>query len=235
MQRILITGSSRGLGYEFTKQYLSQGQQVIATCRQPELADRLHLLKEKYAERLSIIALDVSQEASITEALIKVNKLTSSLDILINNAGMGFRKSLQELTLVDLTNVFLTNAAAPLVVAKTFMPLLAKGERPMLANITSRLGSITLQQKEMAGIGSYDYNASKAALNMLVAMLANELKSQGIIVITQSPGWARTDMGREEAPNSAEEVVTGMIKIFSRVTLEDTGKFYEWTGQELPW
>lgn len=235
MQRILITGSSRGLGYEFTKQYLSQGQQVIATCRKPELANNLHLLKDKYPGQLGIIPLDVSQDASIAEALTKVNKLTSTLDILINNAGIGSRKNLQELTFKDLTNVFLTNAAAPLFVARAFLPLLAKSERPMLANITSRLGSITLQKGEMASTGSYDYNASKAALNMLVAMLANELKPQNIIVLAQSPGWARTDMGREEAPNSAEEVVTGMIKLFSRATLEDTGKFYEWTGQELPW
>jgi len=65
-------------------------------------------------------------------------------------------------------------------------------------NITSQLGSITLQKGEFSGIGSVDYNASKAALNMISTILASQLKAQGVIIIIQSPGWASTDMGGNE-------------------------------------
>ena len=145
----------------------------------------------------------------------------------MNNAGIGLRKSFQELTIDDLTNVFLTNAAAPLIISRTFLPLLAKGNRPLIANITSRLGSIALQTGDFSGIGSIDYNASKAALNMMSTMLASELKAQGIIVLIQSPGWATTDLGGNQAPNTPEEVVSSTIEIFANATLKDTGKYYD--------
>ena len=235
MPTVLITGSSRGLGYEFTQQYLAQNAQVIATCRNISSANKLHILKEKYEKKLTIISLDVTEENSIKKAYKLVNKSFSCVDILINNAGMGFRKSFQELTVDDLTNVYLTNAIAPLMVIRNFLPLMVKAKRPLIANITSQLGSITLQKGELSGIGSVDYNASKAALNMISTILASQLKAQGVIILIQSPGWARTDLGGNEAPNSPQEVVSGMIKIFTNATLKDTGKYYEWTGNELPW
>ncbi len=235
MPTVLITGSNRGLGYEFTRQYLIQDAQVIASCRQPESSNQLHLLKKEYGNSLTIIPLDVTQENSIKEAFKLVEKNFSHLDLLLNNAGIGFRKSFQELTIDDLSNVFLTNAIAPLIMTRTFLPLLAKGNRPLIANITSQLGSITLQTGDFSGIGSIDYNASKAALNMMSTMLASELKAQGIIVLIQSPGWATTDLGGDQASNTPEEVVSGMIEIFANATVKDTGKYYEWTGEELPW
>ena len=235
MPTVLITGSSRGLGYEFTQQYLAQNAQVIATCRNISSAKKLHILKEKYEKKLTIISLDVTEENSIKKAYKLVNKSFSCVDILINNAGRGFRKSFQELTVDDLSNVYLTNAIAPLMVIRNFLPLMVKAKRPLIANITSQLGSITLQKGELSGIGSVDYNASKAALNMISTILASQLKAQGVILLIQSPGWARTDLGGNEAPNSPQEVVSGMIKIFTNATLKDTGKYYEWTGNELPW
>ncbi|MGF1490628.1 MAG: SDR family oxidoreductase [Prochloraceae cyanobacterium] len=235
MQTVLITGSNRGLGYEFTAQYLEQGARAIACCRQPKTANKLQLLKTKYDRQLTIVPLDVSKESSIIEAFKLIKNNFNSIDLLINNAGIGLRKTLDNFTFEDLTNIFLINAAAPLIVSRTFLPLLMAGNRPIIANITSQLGSITLQQSEFTGIGSFDYNPSKAALNMISVMLASSLKNKGIIVLTQSPGWASTDLGGSNAPNSPEEVVSGMIKIFNSISLQDTGKYYEWTGKELPW
>ena len=79
MQTVLITGSSRGLGYEFTRQYLAQNAQVIATCRNISSANKLHLLKQKYDKKLTIISLDVAQEDSIKEAYNLVNNPDSAL------------------------------------------------------------------------------------------------------------------------------------------------------------
>ena len=235
MQTVLITGSSRGLGYEFTRQYLAQNAQVIATCRNISSANKLHLLKQEYEKKLTIVTLDVTPENSLKEAYHLGHNSFSHVDILINNTGMGFRKSFQELTIDDLTHVYLTNAMAPLIVARTFLPLLVKAKRPLIANITLQLGSITLQKGDFSGIGSVDYNAGKATLNMISTILASQLKAQGVIMLLQSPSGASTDMGGNEAPNTPQEVVSGMIKIFTNATLKDTGKYYEWTGKELPW
>ena len=79
MQTVLITGSSRGLGYEFTRQYLAQNAQVIATFRNISSANKLHLLKQKYDKKLTIISLDVAQEDSIKEAYNLVNNPDSAL------------------------------------------------------------------------------------------------------------------------------------------------------------
>ncbi len=235
MQTVLITGSNRGLGYEFVRQYLEQDAKVISCCRQPQTARQLKKLQAKYNHQLLIIPLDVTKQESITQAFDLVQQNFNSLDLLINNAGIGLRKTLNNFTLEDLTTTFLTNAAAPLIVSRTFLPLLSAGNRPTIANITSQLGSISLQQNQFIGIGSFDYNPSKAALNMISVMLASFLKDREIIVITQSPGWASTDLGGSDAPNTPEEVVAAMIKIFKGVSLQDSGKYYEWTGAELPW
>ncbi|MDJ0715142.1 MAG: SDR family NAD(P)-dependent oxidoreductase [Prochloraceae cyanobacterium] len=96
MQTVLITGSNRGLGYEFTRQYLAQDARVIATCRQTESGNQLHLLEKKYSKKLTIISLDVTQENSIKEAFNLVQKNFSHLDLLVNNAGIGLRKSFKE-------------------------------------------------------------------------------------------------------------------------------------------
>lgn len=234
MKKILITGANRGLGLEFTRQYLGAGNRVLAACRDPESAGELQKLKEQHGEVLSIHALDVASTESIENAARDISEKVESLDIVINNAGIGTWSTLDSLTMEEMMKVFQTNGAAPLLVSRAFLPLLEKSERPLLAQITSRLGSIALRET-FGSTGSYAYNASKAALNMIGKMLSIDLKGSGIIVILQSPGWARTDMGGQEATSSPEEVVTGMIDIFTKATMEDTGKFYEWSGEEIPW
>lgn len=234
MKSILITGANRGLGLEFARQYIESGHRVLATCREPRKADALKKLHARHADLLSILPLDVADEASIETTARAAGDHMEKLDILINNAGIGIWKSFEEQEMEELVEVFKTNAAGPLLVAKYFLPLLSKGERPLLANITSGYGSINLRD-EYGTAGSYSYNSSKAALNMIGKMLAFELKPRGIIVILQSPGWVRTDMGGQGAELTVEQSVASMIKIFDRANMADSGKFYDRTGSETPW
>ncbi len=235
MKTILITGANRGLGLEFTRQYLDSGNRVIATCRNPSQAETLQGLKSSGGERLSIHTLDVSNEESIAQTADEVARCFDAIDILINNAGFGNWAGIDDTTLDNMVESYRINAAGPLIVARSFLPLLNKGERPLAVFITSKLGSITCREEMGKDADSYCYNTSKTALNMIGEMLTVQLKEDNIIVLLQSPGWARTDMGGQEATNSPQEVVAGMIKTFHRATLKDTGKFHEWTGQELPW
>lgn len=235
MKTILITGANRGLGYEFTRQYLESGNMVIATCRNPEKASALQELHTNYKDTLSILQLEVTSEEAITGTVDKAAQRSDTIDILINNAGVGHWDPLEGTTFDLMTDSYRINAVAPLLITRAFLPLLKKAERPLAAFITSLLGSIARREEMGMDSGSFCYNASKAALNMIGAMLALQLKEDGIIVLLQSPGWASTDMGGKEAANTPREVVTGMIEIFQNATLHDSGKFLQWTGEELPW
>ncbi len=176
--RLLITGANRGLGLEFVRQYLKKGDEVIATCRNPKEAKALQELKKLYEEKLTIQELDVSSQDSMINAFAQINFLFSSLDLLINNAGVisgGQNRyhAFEKLYTEDLSKVFQINTIGPVLTMETFFPLLKKGNNPKVANISSRMGSISLKNSS----NTYSYDASKAALNMYSKALAHHLKT----------------------------------------------------------
>jgi len=181
MKNIFITGSSRGLGLEFTKQYLEKGDKVIASCRNPEKATELQELKKEYPDTLLIFKLDVTKEEERDKIYENTKSNTENIDILINNAGIvsgNEKKSsvLGEVYKEDFGKVFLVNSIAPLLISEKFLPLLEKSENAKIVNITSLNGSIA---KRNVG-GKYSYASSKAALNMITKILSNDLRDKGM-------------------------------------------------------
>jgi NAD(P)-dependent dehydrogenase (short-subunit alcohol dehydrogenase family) len=234
---ILVTGASRGLGLEFCRQYLHEESSTVllATCRQPARATALQALAASHPGRCEVLPLDVTDEASLETAGREIAAAHPRIDLLINNAGIGGgRLGLAGGTRERLREVFETNTISPLRVALAFLPLLRRGRRPLLANITSRLGSIALKGT-FSTTGGLAYAASKAALNSLSRELALLTRDDGIIVLAQSPGWASTDMGGPAATMTPAQVVSGMRRVFARATLADTGRFLEYDGSEIPW
>lgn len=236
MKTIFISGSSRGLGLEFTTQYLEQREKVIASCRNPEKAKELQALQSKYPDNLSIIQLDVTEEEGRTQAYKQIEKDFGALDVLINNAGIisGNEKnpiSLGEIYKEDFSKVLLVNSISPLLMSEKFLPLLEKGDQAKIINISSQNGSIT---KRTEG-GKYSYCTSKAALNMITKILANDLRAKGITTLAIHPGWVLTDMGGLEAPLEKDASISRIINLIEQTTLSDTGKFLDWQGNELPW
>ncbi|HEC22974.1 MAG TPA: SDR family oxidoreductase [Chloroflexi bacterium] len=232
MERILITGANRGLGLEFVRQYSDAGSRIFATCRNPETATALQALQASHPDRLSVLPLDVTDEASIRACLAAIGEQTDALDVLINNAGIFIRGERPDtLDAGAMLNVFHVNAIGPLMVARQALDLLRKGNRPRIINITSRLGSITLKQSG----GNYSYCASKAALNMLTRTLSFDVRADGIIAVMLHPGWVQTDMGGQEAPLKPEESIRGMRAVIESLRPEDSGRFLQWDGEELPW
>ena len=147
MKSILITGANRGLGLEFTRQYLDSGHRVIATSRNPSQAESLQGLKSNGGERLSIHSLDVSNEECITQVADEVAHRFDAIDLLINNAGVGDWAGIEDTTLDNMAESYRINAAGPLLVTRSFLPLLKKGDRPLAVFITSLLSSITYREK----------------------------------------------------------------------------------------
>lgn len=229
---ILITGSNRGLGLEWTRQLLARGENVFATCRNPDAAQQLQTLKKDYSQNLTIIALDISDEDSITAAHKAITAQTDKIDILINNAGISAgNEVLENLDSEIFLNLMRVNALGPTFVIQQFLDLLKNSENPKVINITSGVASMTNWDRATM----FSYPASKAALNMLTRALRVVLQEFEIPIVLIDPGWVKTDMGGPDAWITAEESIAGMMKILDTMTLEDTGKFLHYSGSEIPW
>jgi len=127
--------------------------------------------------------------------------------------------------------VFRVNTMAPLRMAERFVAQVARSERRLIANVSSRMGSIGDNSRG----GSYIYRSSKAALNMVVKSLSADLAGRGIAVVAFHPGWVQTDMGGPEAAITAAESVAGMRAVIERLGPADNGKFFDYDGSEIPW
>ncbi|MDH5507104.1 MAG: SDR family oxidoreductase [Anaerolineae bacterium] len=232
MKHILVTGANRGLGLEFTRQYLGRAARVLATCRQPEQAGELHQLMAAHPEQLTILQLDVTKQAEIDAVGEQAAAAVDRLDILINNAGILPRKETPDnITEHTLLKALHTNAVGPLMVAQRLLDLLKAGEQPKIVNITSQIGSLA---RKSSG-GYYSYASSKAALNMLTRALSFDVRREGIIAVMVHPGWVQTDMGGSGASITAEVSVSGLRQVIDDLTMEDSGRFLSWDGNELPW
>ena len=234
--RILITGANRGLGLEFVNQYLNRGEEIIATCRNPEGSNCLQTLIQKFSSHLNIFKMDVGNQKSINDAYRVIKENYNSIDVLINNAGIisgGKNRyhTLGELHTEDIGKVFQINSIAPILVLEKFFPLLKKGYTPKVVNISSRMGSISLK----SGTSTYSYDASKAALNMFSKALAPRLMREKISIVVLHPGWVKTDMGTDRAAIYPKESINGMIRVIDGIIPSDSGKFIDWEGNEIPW
>ncbi|CEL97025.1 unnamed protein product [Vitrella brassicaformis CCMP3155] len=180
---------------------------------------------------------------SIKDALKSVQKEgIDTIDCLICNAGIATEghpnDSAQSCDRAAMLHVFDVNVAGVLDCIQTFTPLLRRSDKRLVLCISSRLGSIELN--DTGNITAY--RVSKAALNMLVKTFAvDEAKRQisdGLAVVAVHPGWTDTDMGRSgdrKPPLPLNECVEGIAKLMAECSAKDSGKFVQWDGQELPW
>ena len=236
---ILLTGTSRGIGLEFVRQYAALGWNVIATCRRPHEANELQAIAAEFP-KVKIEELDVLRHDMI-EALAKKYK-DQPIDVLLSVAGffgdnLQMRGSFYTRLNFDLWDLYVnTNAIGPLKVAEAFYGSVAASEQKKMMTISSQQGSI----EDSYGPGSYFYRGSKAALNMFMHTLSEDVKIKraDIMVGLFSPGLIIDDRtrnlpleGKVERPIS----VTGMIGVIESFTPEMSGGFFKWSGESVPW
>lgn len=238
MQRVLITGANRGLGLEFTRQFLERGECVFACCRNPEAAVRLGELKSVYRKQLEIVEMDVSDFESIRRSHEVVKTHTDVIDILINNAGVysiyGSKEPSEHLGTLrfeDALKVFRINAVAPIIVVQEYLDLLVASSGAKIVGISTGYASLSLNTKGFP----YYYSASKAAMNMFMRSLSVEVKKWGITAVLLDPGWVQTDMGGPGAPLTPKQSVEGMIRVIDAIKPEQSGCFLNWRGETVPW
>lgn len=234
MKTIFVTGASRGIGLEWTRQCLERGHRLLATCRNPHKTEGLSVLRESYADHLDIFTLDVEDEESVTRLFSELDKKAQSIDLLFNNAGIIDWENMLNVATVSMEKVYKVNVVGALLVLRRAIPCLRRSANPVVANISSRLGSIELRGNTQLG-GAMAYQCSKAALNMLTKQASIDLAPFGITVLSQSPGWVRTEMGGGEAKFSVKEAVANMLGHLEDAGTSLSGKFLAEDGVELPW
>ena len=231
MQRVVVTGANRGIGLEFTRQLLARGDRVYAACRHPGKALALTGLAAAHPGHLRVLPLELTSERSIAEFVREFAALGDALDLLINNGGILVTgERFGALTAKSLNDSFAANAAGPLLVTQALAPLLDKGNKPRVVNITSELGSLAMARR----FGTPSYSISKAALNMATRQLAAVLAPR-ITVFCLHPGWVRTDMGGADAPLTVEQSVTAMLNVIDSATAADAGRYLDYAGAALAW
>ena len=222
----IITGGNRGIGKEFIHQLLSKNHTIITGVRNPERMDIDH-------ELLSIFKLDVSDSQSVVEFAQSVLQQTNQVDVLVNNAGRmdGRWQTIGEVDPDLSLEVLNVNTIGPLRVTQALWPLLERTSNSKVANISSLMGSID----DCLSGRSYAYRTSKTGLNMITKILSVEGRDTDVSVSCYHPGWVQTDMGGERAPVQAHESVEGLIGLIEMQDGERSGRFFEYTGVELPW
>lgn len=231
MPSALITGANRGLGLEFARQYLADGWQVYAACRDPSAAAELHRMAEASSHKLSILALDVTDPASVKAAAGKLDG--QAIDLLLNNAAIGGPRG-QTVGNIDYeawARVLDTNTMGPMRVSEAFVDHVARSERKLIVTLTSGMGSLADNRSG----GSFAYRSSKAAVNMVTRSLAIDLARRGITCVVVNPGWVKTDMGGPHAASTPAESVMRLRDLIKTLGPAQSGKFLNHDGREFDW
>ena len=227
MPSVMITGASRGIGLELARSFAADGWDVHAICRHP---DKAKALKALGRPPVYIHKADVSDGLKI--AGISRDMSEESIDVLINNAGVNQgRAGFGDTDYSAWSEEMKVNVIAPMRMVEYFVEQIAASDRKLIVNVSSIMGSIGANNSG----GNVVYRSSKAALNMVTRSLANDLAERGISVVSVHPGWVQTDMGGENAAITPEESVAGLRTLIERLGPEDSGRFFNYDGEELPW
>jgi len=262
----LIQGANRGLGLGFCRFILNKYSDsiVLATCRDPNApksAGLLELQQEYGGEdgRLKIRQLDAANPQQVAEFGGSLNGVIDRLDLLVNCAGMLHpsgrgETSLRDVSFEGLAATMATNAVGPLIIAKSVVPLLQKGNaafssqqrlqekkdfRGVIVNMSAGVASITGN----ALGGWYSYRMSKVALNMATKNLSIELGrgSKKVNCVAFHPGTVDTELSRPYHKNvpkgelfSVEYSIESMMNVVENLSITDSGKYMKWDGTVIP-
>jgi NAD(P)-dependent dehydrogenase (short-subunit alcohol dehydrogenase family) len=215
----LVTGANRGIGREVATQLAAAGYEVLLSARDAQKASAAaREVAASTGGSLSGLTLDVSDPASIAAAAERVHADPGRLDVLVNNAGIGsdFGVDGADPDFEAIQRALDTNFFGAYRLTIALLDLLRESEHPRIVNVSSGMGGVA----EMGG-WSPGYRVSKAALNAMTRILANELGGEGFLVNSACPGFVKTDMGGPMgASKPVEEGAAGIVWL---ATLPDDG------------
>lgn len=198
MASVLITGSSKGIGFATALAFGRAGYNVCATMRNPPLSPELAQTAAREKLSIAVSAMDVDSDQSVRDGMAQIQKEHGPIDVLINNAGVERLGSVEELPLADFRAAMETNYFGALRCIQALVPEMRKRRSGTIINVTSVAGR--LANPPMAA-----YNASKWALEALSEALAIEMKPFHVRVAIVEPGIIDTAMARrvENEPDAS--------------------------------
>lgn len=233
---VLISGANKGIGFETAKQLVAKGYEVYIGARRESEGQAA---AAKLGPKAHYIHLDMSHPDTFLAAAQKLEQLHGRLDVLVNNAGIGPDNGMKpsEAPIELIRESFNTNVFGLVELTQRMLPLLRKSASGRIVNVSSILGSLTLNADPKTDLGdwrSFGYNGSKAAVNMFTATLAFELRDTKIKVNSAHPGWVKTDLGGDAAPLDVTEGAQTSVWLATLPDDGPSGGFF-FKQDRLPW
>ncbi|MBI5238559.1 MAG: SDR family oxidoreductase [Deltaproteobacteria bacterium] len=244
MKRIaLVTGANKGLGFETCRQLALKGIKTFMGAR--DISKGVSASKKLKEQGLDVecLELDITNSSHIKQVKQYFEKHYGKLDMLVNNAGMVhseeqfFGNSVGTVSPAALRKTFDVNFFGQVELTQSLLPLLRKSDAGRIVNVSSILGSLTIQsdlKSDFSQVKPFSYNASKAALNQFTVHLAALLRDTPIKVNSAHPGWVKTDLGTDQAPMEVEEGAKTAVRLATLGQDGPSGKFFHFDN-EVPW
>ena len=234
----VVTGANKGIGLEIARQLAREGVTVFIGSRDE---DRGRAAAEKLrAEGLDArpLRLDVTDDASVAAAASLLEKSPGRLDILVNNAGIAIDDAPPSRISMDvLRRTYETNVFGVVRVTQALLPLLRRSDAGRIVNLSSGLGSLTLNSdpsSPFAAVKYLAYNTSKSAVNAITVQFAYELRDTPIKVNAADPGYVATDMNRHQGVRSVEQGAATPVRLATLPASGPTGGYFNDEGP-VPW
>ena len=192
----LITGCSTGLGRHLAKAVLERGYNAVVTARD---ATTVRDLAEPYPDTALALSLDVTDQVQVTNGVNQAEERFGAVDVLVNNAGYGYRAAVEEGEDDAVAQLFATNFFGPVAMIKAVLPSMRKRRSGAIVNISS-IGA------RICPPGSGYYSASKSALEAMSGSLRAEVGPLGITVTVVEPGGFRTDFAGRSLQQAREPI-----------------------------
>ncbi|HEY0261372.1 MAG TPA: SDR family NAD(P)-dependent oxidoreductase [Lacisediminihabitans sp.] len=223
----LITGANKGLGFEAARRLIDAGHTVYLGSRDAEKG-----AEAAAALGAGPVRLDVTDDASVADALAEIGRLEGRIDVLVNNAGIiGPQVAVAELTAGDVRRTFETNVFGIVRTIHAALPLLRASENPVVVNVASGLGFprfVTDPSRVESRFPTPAYGSSKAAVIMLSLQYAKSLP--GIRINAVDPGYTATDLNGNSGTQSVEEGTDAIVRLATIGADGPTGTFQDRDG-----
>jgi NAD(P)-dependent dehydrogenase (short-subunit alcohol dehydrogenase family) len=238
MKTVLITGANKGIGFETAKQLAQLGYFVYLGSRDKAKGlEAINKLKELGISNVELLVMDVTDIHSVIQAKQELETKIEGLDVLINNAGIAgeMPQNISTCDMENLRKVFETNFFGTVQTTQQFIPLLQKSTEPVIVNVSSELGSLTIHNnRQKPNYELFDvYSCSKTALNAFTVMLANEFRNTNFKINSVTPGYTATDFNQYKGLQTVEQGAKFIVKHVTLDTDGVTGRFFK--EQEIPW
>jgi NAD(P)-dependent dehydrogenase (short-subunit alcohol dehydrogenase family) len=236
---VLITGANKGIGFETARRLAELGMTVLVGARDRGRGEHAVARLSTRSPAVHVVALDVTDPASIAAAAENVEARFGKLDALVNNAGIGNASAPPSTqSLPAMRALFETNLYGAIAVTQAFLPLLERAPAARIVNVSSSLGSLRLAADATSRIaawnGLFGYSASKTALNAFTVRLAQELRAKNIKVNAACPGYVATDLNRHQGVRTVEQGAAIVVRLATLPDGGPTGGFFD-DGGEVAW